>query len=61
MALGPPLNLPHMCLQVKQKEHLKKSLERSKKKVRQLEVLFKDTIKTAIRETEKQKSPVHAM
>jgi hypothetical protein len=33
-----PVNLPHICLQVRQKEHLQKQLEKSKKTVRVLEV-----------------------
>lgn len=49
MAMGPPLNFPHMCMQVKQKENLKKSLEKSKKTVKYLETKFKETIKNVRR------------
>ena len=42
----PALNLPHMCMQVKQKQNLEKLLQVSKRKVKQLESKFRETVKT---------------
>lgn len=57
MALGAPLNFPHMCIQVKRKEDLKKSLQKSKDTVKNMEILFKDTIKNVRREKERNVTP----
>jgi len=59
MALGPPLNLPHMCLQVKQRAELKASLQRSKKKVKDLSLMYRETLKQALRDKEKPLPPYH--